>query len=94
MQLPFNAEDCLAADPFASDFGSPGDRTFKDKITKARVGGPCHWCDKEIKPGEVIRLRTDLSEGVVCTYRWCTLCCKAMAKSWTDDGKAWERRAH
>ena len=89
---PFSANKCLHTDPFAGDFGSPGDKTLSDKVTRARVGGMCHECTQDIKPGEWIRRRTDITEGSIATYRWCALCCAAMAKSWSDDGRAWEAR--
>jgi len=90
---PFSAEKCLHVDPFEGDFGSPGDRTLSDKITIACAGGECHECAQNIKPGEWIRRRTDITDGSIATYRWCALCCAAMAKSWRDHGRAWEARA-
>jgi hypothetical protein len=92
-KIPFNAEKCLHTDPFEGDFGSPGDRTLSDKIAIARTGGECHECAQDIKPGELIRRRTDITEGSIATYRWCALCCAAMANSWSDHGVSWEARA-
>lgn len=89
----FDEPDCLACDPFEGDFGEPGDRTLKDKIATARKPGPCHLCGLEIQKGERIRTRTDIFEGEIMSFRWCSKCCVAMAKSWTDNGYAYEKRA-
>lgn len=91
--MEFNQEDCLACDPFEGDFGEPGDRTLKDKIIKVRKPGPCHLCDQEIKKKELARSRTDIFDGELMSFRWCSLCCEAMALSWTDNGDAYEARA-
>lgn len=84
--------DCLNVDPFAGDFGAPGDRIFSDRIGKARKLGECGDCAGEIAPGEEQRRLTAVFDGALRSYRWCHLCCSAMALSWTDDGEAWEER--
>jgi hypothetical protein len=84
--------EILSVDPFAGDFGSPGDRTFSDKIVIARKAGECHCCAQTIKPKERIRRRVDLFDGHVHTFRWCSACCDAMALSRTDAGAAWTAR--
>lgn len=83
-----NEDDALAYDPFASDFGSPGDRTLRDKMVTARRTGECHNCAQTIQTGERTRSRTDVADGEMMSFRWCQACCEAMALSWTDDGKA------
>lgn len=85
-------ESVLATDPFAGDFGSPGDRTLKDKMGTARKQGPCQDCGQTIQPGERIRLRTDIFDGELMSFRWCQLCCEAMAISGEDDMDAWSKR--
>ena len=87
-------DDCLAVDPFEGDFGDTKDRTLKDKIVIARKHGPCHLCGSQIEPKEKVRSRSDIFDGELMYFRWCNLCCKAMAKSWTDDGEEYEQRAH
>lgn len=82
----------LATDPFAGDFGSPGDRTLKDKMGTARKAGECQDCGQMIQPGERIRLRTDIFDGELMSFRWCQLCCEAMAISGDDDMEAWSKR--
>lgn len=84
--------DVLDYDPFASDFGSPGDRTLRDKIVTARKAGECHDCAQTIQPGERIRSRTDVADGEIMSFRWCQACCEAMALWWTDDGDAMTAR--
>ena len=43
--------------------------------------------------GEAQRRAVWLFDGEMRTYRWCSLCCQAMALSWTDNGIALEARA-
>lgn len=85
--------DCLNVDPFAGDFGAIGDRIFSDRIGKARKPGTCGDCAGDILPGEEQRRLSALFDGEMHSYRWCSLCCAAMALSWTDDGEAMEDRA-
>jgi len=85
--------DCLSVDPFAGDFGGIGDRIFSDRIGKARKPGACGDCAGDILPGEEQRRLSALFDGEMRSYRWCSLCCAAMALSWTDDGEAMEERA-
>lgn len=89
---PEQEADCLALNPFDMDFGSPGDRIFSDRIAVARKVGPCHICTQLIQPGEAIRRHVGLYDDRMQTYRWCRLCCGAMALSWTDDSRAIEER--
>lgn len=85
-------EAVLATDPFAGDFGSPGDRTLKDKMATARKAGECQDCGQEIQPGERIRIRTDIFDGDLMSFRWCQLCCEAMAISGDDEMDMWSKR--
>ena len=87
-------DECLACDPFEGDFGDSGDRTLRDKIVIARKPGECHLCGAMIEPKEKVRSRSDIFDGEIMYFRWCNLCCKAMAKSWIDSGKEYERRAN
>lgn len=89
----FDEAECLKVNPFEGDFGSPGDRTLKDKIGTARKGGTCGMCRQEITTGERVRLLAAVFDGELMNYRWCSACCGAMAASWTDNGEAWEERA-
>jgi hypothetical protein len=82
----------LSADPFAGDFGEPGDRTLVDKMAVARKAGECRVCAGTIKPGERVRRRVDVVEGRIETYRFCSTCCHAFAKENEDGGDASERR--
>lgn len=91
--INFSTDDCLAVNPFEGDFGSPGDRTLRDKIVKSRKAGRCNLCGLQITPYTMIRSCTDIFDGEIATYRWCNDCCVAMAKSWTDDGNSLEHRA-
>ncbi len=86
-------KDCLSVNPFEGDFGAPGDKVLKDKIGIARKAGPCGMCGQEILPGQKVRILAAVFDGALMSYRWCGLCCLAMARSWEDDGEAWEQRA-
>lgn len=86
-------KDVLSYNPFDGDFGTPADRRFSDLIVTARKPGPCHDCAGTIEAGELIRRAVWLFDGEIRTYRWCALCCAAMASSWTDNGEAIEARA-
>lgn len=89
----FSEYDCLCCGPFEGDFGSPDDRILKDKIVTARKDGECHLCNQQIQPRTRIRTMTAVFDGELMSFRWCTACCAAMAKSLYDDGEAWEERA-
>jgi len=82
--------ECLSVDPFAGDFGAPGDRVLKDKMGNARKAGPCNDCAQEIRPGERVRMLAAVFDGSLMSYRWCALCCAAMVAD--DDGEATEAR--
>lgn len=91
----FDHSKCLAADPFAGDFGDSGDKTLSDKIVKAAKDheAACHDCGGDIKKGEMHRSRTDVFVGDgMMSFRWCSACCHAMAIAGEDSGKAWEAR--
>lgn len=88
----FDEADCMSVNPFEGDFGSPGDRILRDKITIARKTHQCGMCRQQIHPGEKTRVLAAVFDGEMRSYRWCALCCAAMASSWTDDGYAWEAR--
>ena len=88
-----NEADVLACTPFDGDFGSPNDRTLKDKMVTARKAGECHLCGQQIQPGTRTRSMTAIFDGELASYRWCNACCAAMALSWEDDGTAYEARA-
>ena len=85
--------DVLACNPFEGDFGSPNDRTLRDKMVTARKAGECHLCGQQIQPGTRTRSMTAIFDGELASYRWCNACCAAMALSWEDAGTAYEARA-
>ena len=88
----FDEAKVLNTFPFQDDFGCPGDKTLRDKIVTARKGGECHDCGQQIRPGERIRTLTERFDGELGTYRWCSECCAAMARSEVDGGDAWTAR--
>ena len=88
----FDEKACLSTDPFEGDFGCPGDTILKDKIGTARKGGKCFLCAQEIVPGERIRMRSEVFDGELMSFRWCSSCCSAMAISSEDGGVALEAR--
>lgn len=83
---------CLAVNPFEGDFGGTDDRTLRDKIGLARKENPCFLCGQTIRPGELVRMMAAVFDGELCSYRWCSLCCYAMAASWHDGGEAMDAR--
>ena len=84
--------ECLRVNPFDGDFGSPDDRVLSDKMVTSRGGKPCFLCRCIVQPGERTRVHVAIYDGDMQTYRWCALCCHAMAMSVIDEGMAWERR--
>lgn len=86
------AEDCLDYNPFDGDFGSPGDVVFSDRICIARRSSTCNDCLSPILPREHQRRHDAKYDGQMRTYRWCALCCRAMASWWDDDGDALSKR--
>jgi hypothetical protein len=85
------AEDCLAYGPFEGD-RDVDVTTLRDRIVTARKPNVCHECAEPIAPGDRIRSITETCDGEIGTFRFCVTCCKAMAASWEDDGKAIEER--
>lgn len=82
MTKPFRWEaDCLADDPFAGDFGGAcqGDGVLSDKMVTTRGGGTCHTCAGECEPKTRNRVRVEVYEGELMRFRWCQVCCFAMA---------------
>jgi hypothetical protein len=90
-QQEINEKACMDTDPFEGDFGD-GERVLRDHMGTARKKGPCLMCGQQIEPGSRIRMRTETYNGQIQTFRWCSLCCAAMAASWEDEGKALEAR--
>lgn len=72
---------CLADDPFAGDFGGSGDgdRVLSDRMVTNRKGGICHNCAGDCAPGTRNRVRAEVYDGDLMRFRWCQLCCFAMA---------------
>jgi hypothetical protein len=88
-----NEQDVLAYNPFDGDFGSPGDRILKDKMVTARKPRPCDHCGQEIQPNERIRVRAEIVDGSLMSWKWCQLCCEAMASNWSDNGAVLDARS-
>ena len=93
MNESFSECECLAFDPFEGDFGSSDDRILKNKIVTARKERKCDLCLQDIRHGDRIRVMSGVYEGEFLSHVWCNLCCGVMAKSWEDDGEAYEQRA-
>ena len=85
-------QDVLKYYQFQDDFGDPGDVCMKDRLVVARTSHICTHCGEKIVPGENYRYEAYKFDGSLRTYHTCTACCNAMAKSWTDGGKAIEKR--
>lgn len=77
---PYRWEElCMADDPFAGDFGDAGDRVLLDKMVTARKGGECSACGQNAEPGTRNRVRSEVYDGELMSFRWCERCCFAMA---------------
>jgi hypothetical protein len=87
----FDRQACLSFDPLEGDFGEPGDREIKNYLTVSRKGGPCDWCAATIISGAPIRRRVMHLDGEMRTFRYCIDCCRAMARSNSDDYDEAER---
>lgn len=73
-------KNVLAFNPFDGDFGEPADKVLSDKIVTARKPGSCAHCGCEVDKGERVRRMSAKFDGELMSYRWCALCCAAMAK--------------
>lgn len=82
----------LAYDPAASDKDDGGVKILNDRIATARKATTCWLCGGAIVPGTLIRLETAVLDGSIKTSRTCQDCCDAMARSWTDHGRALDAR--
>ena len=90
---PRRDHDVLRFDPF---FPDETDRTLlADTLGFAAKQHDCVMCGGLIWKGERIRRRVErINEGKprVMTFHFCSLCCEAMAASWTDAGEAITKR--
>ena len=77
--------ECLAYDPFAGDFNSSGDKILSDKIVTIRKQRQCCICSGNVKPKTRARVQKAIIDGDMMTCSMCHGCCKAMARSWTED---------
>lgn len=92
ISVTFNEQLCLDTNPFEGDFGNVDDVVLKDKIVTNRKETVCCMCKGKINKKERVRVLVSVFDGDLCSYRWCSECCEAMASSWEDDGKKWEER--
>lgn len=81
--------DCLNFNPFEGDRDCHT-KELSDRMVIGRCAHQCQICTGPIIKGERHRALTEVSydDRKVMTFRFCALCCDAMAKNWTDDGKA------
>lgn len=91
--MKYDEQKCLDLNPFEGDFGEPGDKTLSDKIVTLRNPRECNLCGQTAKPGTRCRVQVKVFTRKLEPYTWCEECCSAMAKSWTDQGRALEKRA-
>lgn len=85
--------DVLAFDPWSGDMDSDA-VTLRDKFVVARKRGTCSLCFGIVSVGERVRAQTQRSEEQrkVMTFRFCSICCRAMERYGDDGGDAIERR--
>lgn len=84
---------CLSFDPFAGD--ETDVRLVSDKFVTVRKPHKCQHCGDGIAIGQRVRACSEINreDNTRCTFYFCSLCCEAMAKSWEDDGDAFEERS-
>ena len=51
---------------------------IKDKVVKARKDYVCQHCYGSVHKGTLSRNIVESAEGKLCSFRFCTDCCKAM----------------
>lgn len=91
--VKFDEEKCLSYYPFEGDFGSPGDRTLKDKIVTGRSKSTCVECLSTTQQGERCRVLTAIFDGEMRSYRWCSACCAAFVATQDGDYEPMDERA-
>lgn len=76
----------LSYDPWGGD--DTDTQVLSDKMVVVRKDHQCAICFGPIAKGERVRSMTELNreDSVVATFRFCTLCCEAMAAD--DDGNS------
>lgn len=80
----------LFFDPFAGDFGEPGDRTLSNRMVVGRKAHECHHCGGPIAVGERHRHQVEVFDGGIIAARWCAACCSAMVAEANADADAEE----
>lgn len=91
MSEAFDEAMCLSFDPFGGDYGD-GEVRLADRFVVGRKAHVCHWCGQPVARAERHRVITEAHEGVVEAFRFCALCCAAMA-TWAEDDSELEARA-
>lgn len=86
IQLDLLDRATLAYDPFSGD--DTDYKTLRDKMVIARKSGPCHICQETIQPRQRVRALAQVFDGTAATFRFCPVCCDAMAKADDDNGEA------
>jgi hypothetical protein len=83
----------LSYNPFQGDRDC-NVRGLTDRMVVGRYVHQCQICSGPIAKGERHRAKTEVSydDRRVMTFRFCALCCAAIAKSWRDDGRALDER--
>ena len=91
--MKYDEQKCLDVNPFEGEFGDPGDKTLSKKIVTLRKPRECNLCGQTAKVETRCRVQVEVFAEKLESYTWCEECCSAMAESWTDQGRALERRA-
>lgn len=89
MSKPFDEDAAVNFDPFGPDETDVS--PLSDKIvTAGKDHAHCMMCDGPIPKGSRHRARTERNneERKIMTFRWCGICCRAMAQA--DDWDRWE----
>lgn len=97
MRKPFvpTDEEILDYNPWGDD-DSPY-RVLSNKMVVTRKPHDCTICFEGIASGTRVRAQSEVLDGKCMTFRFCTLCCRAMAKATTssescDHGRWMEHR--
>lgn len=88
-----NRDDCLRCDPWEGGKGDDIYVLLSDRMVVAAQQHPhCQICHGPIAKGERHRARREVADRTAMTFRFCGLCCDAMARRHDDNGESLDAR--
>lgn len=87
-----NEDRALSYNPWGDDDSDY--RVLNNRMVTTRVGAECAICFEDIPVGARVRAQREAYDGKAKTFKFCPVCCAAMAKAggFGDDGRALEHR--